>query len=87
MSDWEYDSYTGAEWNKDLELFCPAGRDGMIKLEPNGNLTVGCEDYGSCCGGSSMNEQFGRLTLEQAIELSTYINCVMIPNLEEGASE
>lgn len=82
-SDWEYDQYTGAEWNKELELLCPGGRDGMILLKPDGTLEVGAEDYGSCCGGRNMNTAYGRLALDQAIEFSTFLNCVIIPNLEK----
>ncbi len=86
MSDWEYCKYTGEDWNKDLELIAPGG-SGMIRLSSDGILEVGAEDYGSWASGGDMNTAFGRLTLEQAIELSTYLNCVSIPYLEENKNE
>ncbi len=92
MSDWEYDQYIGADWNKDLELKCPGGRDGMILLKPDGTLEVGAQDYGSCCGGGSMNTQFGRLTLDQAIEIQAYLTQVIhvltvVDKMKAGAKE
>lgn len=87
MSFWEYNEYFGREWFKDFELEVHEGRPAFIQFEPNGRLTVGVTDYGSCCGGGSMNEQFDDLTLEQAIELSTFLNCVIIPALVEKENE
>lgn len=84
MSFWIYNEYFGRDWNKDFELEVHDGRPAFIKFEPDGRLTVGVTDYGSCCGGGSMNDQWDNLTLEQAIELSTFLNCVIIPELEKN---
>lgn len=83
MSNWEYNEYFGRDWNPDFQLEVNTGRPAFIQFEPNGRLTVGVTDYGSCCGGGSMNEQFDDLTLEQAIELGAYLQSVIIPNLME----
>ena len=82
-TDWEYDSYTGAEWNDNLEFWAPGDRHGPeaaeLSLEPDG--TLGLMVTGGCYGCSGENRRRAQLTLDQAIELSTYINCVMIPGL------
>lgn len=87
MSNWEYDSYFGKEWVKDFELVKSTGREAFVRFSPNGELWVGVEDNGSCCSNSaSVNETYEDLSLEQAIELSTYINTVIIPNLLEAGA-
>lgn len=88
MSFWEYDEYFGREWVKDFELCIPNGREAFIRLTPDGELWVGVEDNGTCCGGSvSMNETYDNLTLEQAIELGAYLQCTIIPTLMEKENE
>lgn len=49
-----------------------------VNLWDDCDIEIDGADYGSQCG---------RLTLDQAIELSTYINCVMIPELEKEENE
>lgn len=83
MSFWIYNEYFGRDWNQDFELEVNDGRPAFIKFEPNGRLTVGVTDYGSCCGGGSMNEQFDDLTLEQAIELGAYLTEIQARLMEK----
>lgn len=85
MSNWEYDQYTGAEWNENLEFYTPGSRNGLeaaeLSLEPDG--TVGVMVTGGCYSCSGENRRQADLTLDQAIELVTYLQSIVIPNLME----
>ncbi len=76
MSDWEYDQYTGADWNKELEIQSENG-DGWLLLQPNGTMEIMVASTG-CYDCSSINEyRRGRLTLDQAIEIQVYLTEVI----------
>lgn len=88
MSDWEYDQFIDASWNQEFELYAPGERKGPEAAElcfyPDGTIGVGVS--GGCYSCSGMNRRYADLTLEQAIELSTWLDSTMIPKLMEKES-
>ncbi len=73
---WRYESYwyEGAPFSLENDQ-----NNAEIDFDHDGRLSVcltGCRECGSW-------SSWDKLTLEQAIELGAYINCVIIPNLEK----
>lgn len=83
---WKYGEYFSADWNDKFELEARGSKSTGVEgaeltFEPDGTVEVMVT--GGCYSCNGDNRRLADLSLEQAIELSTYINCIMIPTLME----
>ena len=75
---WNKDAYYHSNWSDE---FCLEDRDAEFCIQNTGRMEVrvwGGSGYESFDGGSADS-----LTLEQAIDMAAFLNCVVIPKLLE----